>query len=68
MGRVDKGVTCIVKGCSDRAVRSISYEKVAGSGLSVEKGVRGYLCSKHYKEFKKRTKKDRKMERLRFMS
>ena len=67
MGKVNKGVSCIVKGCGEGAVRSISYKKVVGSGLTVEKGTRGYLCNKHYKEYKKRTKKDRKIERLRFI-
>ena len=31
-----------------------------------EKGRKGYLCTTHYKEYKKRTKKDREIERLRF--
>jgi hypothetical protein len=67
MGKVDKGVTCRVSGCSGQAARSLSHDKVAGSGLPIEKGRRAYLCSKHYKEYKKRTKKDRQMEKMRFM-
>lgn len=56
---------CEVKGCSSEAARSVSAKKVAKSDLSVE-AERGniHLCKDHYKQFKKSTKEDRKLERL----
>ena len=67
MGRVDKGVTCNVGGCSNKAERSLSREQLAGSGLSVGgEGRRVYLCHDHYKSWKKATKKDKSVERARW--
>ena len=56
---------CEVSGCSEEAVRAVSAEKARKAGLSVSK-TKGkvHLCKKHYKEFKKATKKDRELERL----
>uniref|UniRef100_A0A7C4FCY8 Uncharacterized protein n=1 Tax=Thermofilum pendens TaxID=2269 RepID=A0A7C4FCY8_THEPE len=57
MGRVAKGVTCSVKGCSEKAVRSISRDMLEKSSMKVELkgdvGSRVYLCRSHYKEYKK---------------
>ena len=64
MGKIDKGVKCSVSGCEKDAVRSISAGKVTAAGLNVESERRAYLCKDHYKEFKKKTKKDRTYERL----
>ncbi len=67
MGRIDKGVKCDVQSCSSEAVRSISTDKVKHAGLPVggsEKRV--YLCREHYKEFKKKTKKDKMMDKWRY--
>ena len=67
MGRINKGVKCSVSGCSREAVRSISTEKARSAGLNVgsdEK--RAYLCREHYKEFKKKTKKDKTMDKWRY--
>ncbi len=57
--------TCEVSGCSEEAVRAVSAEKARKAGLSVSK-TKGkvHLCKKHYKEFKKATKKERELERL----
>lgn len=67
MGKVGKGVKCSVSGCGKDAARSLSAEKVRMAGLSVGSSEkRAYLCEKHYKEFKKRTKKERKIEQWRF--
>lgn len=67
MGRVAKGVKCSVSGCSKEAKRSLSAEKVRLAGLSVGSGERrAYLCENHYKEYKKRTKKERKIEQWRY--
>ena len=67
MGRIDKGVKCSVSGCGREAARSISTEKVKSAGLKVggdEK--RAYLCREHYKEFKKKTKKDKTLDKWRY--
>ncbi len=66
MGRVDKGAKCTVSGCGKEAVRSISAEKVKTAGLRVGNEKRAYLCKDHYKEFKKKTKKDKQLERWRY--
>ena len=66
MGRIDKGVKCNVSGCSQEAVRSLSAEKVKKAGLRVMDERRAYLCREHYKEYKKRTKKDKQLEKWRF--
>ncbi|HLE76132.1 MAG TPA: hypothetical protein VI864_08875 [Candidatus Bathyarchaeia archaeon] len=67
MGRIDKGVKCSVSSCGREAARSISTEKVKSAGLNVgsdEKRV--YLCREHYKEFKKKTKKDKTIDKWRY--
>ena len=67
MGKVGKGVKCSVSGCGKEAARSISAEKVRMAGLSLGSGERrAYLCENHYKEYKKRTKKERKIEQWRY--
>ena len=66
LGRVDKGAKCSVSGCGSVAVRSISAEKVKSAGLRISSEKRAYLCKGHYKEYKKRTKKDKELERMRY--
>jgi len=66
LGKIEKGVNCSVIGCKNQAERSLSKEKLAGSGLSVSGDRRVYLCHEHYKEYKKATKKDRELDRVRF--
>ncbi|HDI42303.1 MAG: hypothetical protein DRN03_01630 [Thermoplasmata archaeon] len=66
MGRVSKGVKCSVVGCDQPAVRSLSSDKVIRAGLNVERGRRAYLCREHYKEYKRRTKNERRIERWRY--
>ena len=67
MGRVSKGVKCSVSGCSREAVRSLSGEKVKSAGLNVSSdGRRAYLCKEHYKEYKRKTKKEKMVERWRY--
>lgn len=65
MGRVKRGVQCSVQGCSKPAMRSISVERVKAAGLEVE-GRRAYLCEDHYKEYKRRRKKEKLVERWRY--
>jgi hypothetical protein len=66
--RSAKGDTCGVVDCNEKGVKSLSIKKVksALSSLTLEKnaGKRVQLCKKHYKEFKKKTKKEREFERL----
>ncbi|MEJ5326824.1 MAG: hypothetical protein WHU54_01035 [Candidatus Bathyarchaeia archaeon] len=67
MGRIDKGVKCSVSGCSGEAVRSLSAQKAKSAGLNVSSSEkRVYLCREHYKEFKKKTKKDKTIDKWRF--
>jgi len=67
MGRVDKGVTCSVINCNNEAVRSLPYDKAKSSGLKIsEEGKRAYLCKEHYKEYKKKTKKDKTIDKWRY--
>ena len=66
MGRVDKGVKCSVTGCGKDAVRSLSSQKVKAAGLKIGNEKRAYLCKAHYKEFKKKTKKDKQLEKWRY--
>ena len=68
MGRVDKGVNCSVSGCENPAERSISGSKASmASDLQVNTtNKRVYLCSPHYKDWKKATKEDRENERARW--
>jgi thymidine kinase len=65
LGRIGKGVKCSV--CGKDAVRSISAMKVKSAGLRVGSSEkRAYLCREHYKEYKKKTKKDKQLEKWRF--
>jgi len=67
LGRIDKGVKCSVSGCGREAVRSLSTEKVRSAGLNVGSNERrAYLCKEHYKEYKKKTKKDKQLEQWRY--
>lgn len=67
MGRIDKGVKCNVSGCGAEAARSISADKVKAAGLNIGTGEkRAYLCKEHYKEFKKKNKKDKTLEKWRY--
>ena len=67
MGRIGKGVKCSVSGCGREAARSISANKVKAAGLSVSsREKRAFICREHYKEFKKKTKKDKTLEKWRW--
>jgi thymidine kinase len=67
LGRIAKGVKCSVSGCGKEATRSISAEKVKSAGLNIGSGERrAYLCKEHYKEYKKKTKKEKKVEQWRY--
>jgi hypothetical protein len=56
-----------VSGCGREAVRSISTDKVRAAGLNAGSGEkRAYICREHYKEFKKKTKKDKTLDKWRY--
>ncbi|RLE66271.1 MAG: hypothetical protein DRJ38_02030 [Thermoprotei archaeon] len=68
MGRIKKGVLCSVKGCNNKAIRTISYSVFSAANTSLtlkEKSRRIYLCKEHYKIFKKKSKKQRTYEKWR---
>jgi hypothetical protein len=66
LGRIDKGVKCSVSGCSRDAERSIPTDKAKSAGLNVASGEkRVYLCKEHYKEYKKKSKKDKMIDKWR---
>lgn len=66
MGRISKGERCSVSGCSQPAVKSVPLEKASRAGLSVSGSRRAYLCEQHYKELKKRLKKEKRIEKWRW--
>lgn len=64
MGKVSKGVGCSVEGCNEQAEKSVSREKAVSAGLRVASGRgRAYLCKRHWKEYKRLTKKSRMIEK-----
>ena len=65
VGRISKGEKCSISGCEEPAVRSIAAAKVVAAGLKVETERRAYLCKRHYRDYKKVTKKDRTLEKWR---
>jgi hypothetical protein len=67
VGRIDKGQKCSVSGCGREAVRSITAEKVKAAGLNVNTNEkRAYICKEHYKEYKKKTKKEKTLDKWRY--
>ncbi len=63
---VESAKKCDVEGCGAEAERSVAGKKAekAGLSLSSDPSKNAHLCRTHYKEFKKKTKKDRTYERL----
>jgi len=67
VGRIEKGEKCSVSGCGKEALRSISADKVKAAGLNVSsKDKRAFICKDHYKEYKKKTKKDKTLDKWRW--
>lgn len=72
MGKVKQGTKCTVEGCDEAAVRSFPEDKVkealhaAGAEMKTGRRRREYLCQKHYKAYKKQTRKDKKIEKWRY--
>jgi hypothetical protein len=58
---------CSVSGCEEKVKKAVSYKKIQKvlPKLKFDKpGKRVHLCKEHYKEFKKVTKNERKLEKL----
>jgi len=58
---------CNVAGCGQKAARSLSTKKVKEvlSDLRLNSDVhRTHLCRDHYRQFRKKTKEERELERL----
>lgn len=65
MGKVDRGIKCSIVGCGERAVRSIASQRIPPAMKVEGEGRRAYLCEKHYKELKKLTRAEQRVERWR---
>jgi hypothetical protein len=67
VGRIEKGEKCSISGCGREAARSISADKVKAAGMNVSsKEKRAFICKEHYKEYKKKTKKDKTLDQWRW--
>ncbi len=66
MGKVGKGKGCDVAGCGNQAERSMPLERALKAGLNVKSEGRAYLCGAHYKEMKKKLKKEGMIEKFRW--
>ena len=66
--RVSKPDVCGVEDCKEKAHKSLSAKKVKSAlpnlKLRKDAGKRVHLCKTHYKDFKKKTKKERELDRL----
>lgn len=62
----DKSKRCDIEGCGAEGVRSIPGKKVekAEMKLSSDPDKSAHLCKEHYREYKKKTKSERKLDRL----
>jgi len=68
MGKGTSEARCSVIGCSGVAIRSVASEKALSSGLKLSEGRRAYVCKSHYKEIKKKLKKEKTIEKWRYTS
>ena len=73
MRKIPGKKNCNVEGCSNESKKTVSKEKAgaaikeAGLNLSVkDKVTKAHLCSDHYRKIKKKLKKDREIDRLRW--
>lgn len=64
--KIESQYDCDIQGCKEPAERSLNAKRVEGAGLNISEtaGSNLHLCKKHYREFKKKTKQDRELERL----
>jgi len=56
---------CDVEGCNQTAVKTVARKKAEKIfSLKGGRSTKVHLCKEHYKEFKKKTKKERELERI----
>jgi hypothetical protein len=62
----EKAEKCGIAGCEKPAERSVSKQAVEKAGMKManEDARRAHLCKDHYRQYKKTTKTDRKLEWL----
>ncbi len=62
----DEESECDVIGCTNPALRSVAGKKfsMAVTDVKVPGSRRVHVCKEHYRSFRKKTKSDRKLERL----
>jgi len=66
MAREATADVCAVDGCGNPAARSLSANRVKQALPELKLGTTGrraHLCRQHYREFRKKTKEDRELER-----
>ncbi len=61
---------CSVRGCDETAVRAVSLQELKIAGFLPpleleERQTKVYLCKQHYKEYKKLSKKEKRLEKWR---
>lgn len=64
--RTEEEKECDVRDCSKPALRSVATKEFSSAvpDAKVPDTRRVHVCKNHYRKFRKKTKKDRKMERL----
>ena len=63
----DEKIICSVLDCTEESKRSLSHKKVENALPNLKlkaSGKKVHLCKEHYKQFKKATKQERKIETL----
>jgi len=68
MGKIEKGQNCSAINCSEKAIRSLSSEEVKSIDIDVKEGRKAYLCEKHYKDYKKRCKDKKRIDKWRWQA
>lgn len=67
MGVVAKGANCNVDSCESSGIRSLNRGRVEEAGLRLAGGEKkAVLCREHYREWKKKTREERSLERARY--
>jgi hypothetical protein len=66
MGKISKGIKCNIESCENQAARSLSIDKVTKLGFKVKGAKKAYLCKEHYKEYKKKAKKGKMLDKWRY--
>jgi hypothetical protein len=56
--------TCSVAGCSEESIKTVGKDKVIKIFNLKEGEKRAHLCKEHYKQYKKKTKKEREIDRI----